>query len=336
VVRASRLISLLLLLQSRGRMTAAELAAELDVSDRTVYRDVLALTEAGVPVYAEYGRDGGYRLVDGFRTRLTGLTRPEAEALFLSGTAAARTAADQLGLADTLAAAQLKVLAALPAELRDTSEHVSLRFHLDAPGWFRPAEPPPHLSTVAGAVWTDHRITATYRRRPDAGGDTVDRTLDPYGLVLKNGVWYLAARAGTSFRVYRVDRFTTVTATADTFDRDPDFDLPSFWSERAAEFERTLLRDTATVRLSPAGARLLRYAVDRTAAEEALATAGPPDEKGWITATLRIESPEIVAADLLRLGPNVEVLEPPTARDAIAGTAAAVLEIYRRTDPAGC
>jgi predicted DNA-binding transcriptional regulator YafY len=329
VVRASRLISLLLLLQSRGRMTAAELAAELDVSDRTVYRDVLALTEAGVPVYAEYGRDGGYRLVDGFRTRLTGLTRPEAEALFLSGTAAARTAADQLGLADTLAAAHLKVLAALPAELRDTSAHVSLRFHLDAPGWFRPTDPPPQLSTVAGAVWTDHRITATYRRRPGSGGHTVDRTLDPYGLVLKNGVWYLAARAGTAFRVYRVDRFTHLRATDETFERDESFDLPTFWSERAAEFERAILRDTVTVRLSPNGATLLRFAVDRTAARDALKTAGPPDDAGWITVTLAVESLEIAHGDLLRLGTDAEVLAPQELRHAMATTATGLAILYR-------
>jgi predicted DNA-binding transcriptional regulator YafY len=328
-VRASRLISLLLLLQSRGRMTAAELAAELDVSDRTVYRDVLALTEAGVPVYAEYGRDGGYRLVDGFRTRLTGLTRPEAEALFLSGTAAARSTAAQLGLADTLAAAHLKVLAALPAELRDTSAHVSLRFHLDAPGWFRPADPPPQLSTLAGAVWTDHRVTATYRRRPDSGGHSVDRALDPYGLVLKNGVWYLVARADTTFRVYRVDRFTTAAATDDTFTRDPTFDLPAFWSARAAEFERAILRTTATLRLSPTGATFLRFAVDRVAADDALATATPPDADGWITTTLRVESPEIAATDLLRLGAHAEVLDPPELRAAITSTAEAVLRRYR-------
>jgi predicted DNA-binding transcriptional regulator YafY len=325
VVRASRLISLLLLLQSRGRMTAAELAAELDVSERTVYRDVLALSEAGVPVYAEYGRDGGYRLVDGFRTRLTGLTRPEAEALFLSGTAAARSTAAQLGLADTLAAAHLKVLAALPAELRDTSAHVSLRFHLDAPGWFRRTDPPPQLSTLAGAVWTDHRITATYQGRDNR---VVQRTLDPYGLVLKNAVWYLVARTKDAFRVYRVDRFTDLTATTDTFARDDSFDLPTFWTARATDFERTILRDTATVRLSPTGAARLKYAVDRLAAEEALATATPPDAAGRITIQLRIESVDIAHEDLLRLGTDAEVLAPQELRQKISATARGLAILY--------
>lgn len=172
---------MLLLLQSRGRLTAPDLAGQLGVSERTIYRDVQALTEAGIPIYAEHGRDGGYRLIDGYRTRLTGLTRSEAEALFLSG---GRTPAAELGLADALAAAQLKVLASLPAGLRDASETVSDRFHLDASAWSRPAEPPRQLSTVARAVWTDRTLYASYRR----GEKMVERDIDPVGLVLKNSV----------------------------------------------------------------------------------------------------------------------------------------------------
>src|SRR5689334_13894358 len=199
-VRAARLISAVLLLQSRETMTAAELARELEVSERTVYRDMEALSAAGVPVYAEQGRAGGYRLVGGYRTRLTGLSREEAEALFLSGLSGP---ARDMGLGEPVAAARLKVLAALPPSLRDASVRTGQRFHLDVPGWFTDAEPPPLLTELAHAVWQDRTVTVHYRRTED-----VVRTVDPYGLVLKNGNWYLVARVSDDLRVYRVDRVT--------------------------------------------------------------------------------------------------------------------------------
>src|SRR6058998_3335775 len=160
-MRASRLVSLLLLLQSRGGQTAAELSEELEVSVRTIYRDVDALSQAGVPIYAERGPGGGVRLVDGYRTRLTGLTPDEAEGLFLSGLPGP---AAELGLGTVVSAAQLKVLAALPPELRARASRVTQRFHLDAPGWFRSAEAVPHLATLSDAVWDAYRLEIEYER----------------------------------------------------------------------------------------------------------------------------------------------------------------------------
>lgn len=186
-VRAARLIKMVLLLQARPSITGAELARELEVSERTVTRDAAALSEAGIPVYADRGRAGGYRLIGGYRTRLTGLGRAEAEALFLSGVPSALR---EMGLADAASAARLKVSAALLPELRDASHTVAQRFHLDAPGWWQEPQTPPLLPEVADAVWDDRRLLVRYRRR-----DTeVERELEPYGLVLKAGVWYLAAR----------------------------------------------------------------------------------------------------------------------------------------------
>src|SRR5436189_905014 len=160
-MRASRLVSLLLLLQSRGGQTAAEIARELEVSVRTVHRDVDALSAAGVPIYAERGPAGGIRLVDGYRTRLTGMTAGEAEALFLSGLPGP---AAELGLGTVVAAAQLKVLASLPAELRSRASRLVERFHLDASTWFHASEPVPHLGTISEAVWESDRVQVRYRR----------------------------------------------------------------------------------------------------------------------------------------------------------------------------
>ncbi|KEF07688.1 MULTISPECIES: helix-turn-helix transcriptional regulator [Streptomyces] len=323
-MRAARLIRMVLLLQSRPSMTAAELARELEVSERTVARDVLSLSEAGVPVYADRGRAGGYRLIGGYRTRLTGLGRSEVEALFLSGVPAALR---DMGLADAASAARLKVSAALLPELRDAADGAAQRFHLDAPAWYREPATPELLPAVADAVWDDRRVAARYRRK-----DTeVERELEPYGLVLKAGVWYLAARAGEDVRVYRIDRFTSVTLLDDRFTRDPDFDLPAFWAERAAQFARSILRDEVTVRLTPAGARQLRHVTDRAGADEALAAAGEPDEQGRITVTLPVESLDVAFSQLLGLGPEGEVLAPAALRERFAEAAARTYGLYRES-----
>ncbi|KAF3465038.1 YafY family protein [Streptomyces sp. Tu 3180] len=332
-MRAARLIKMVLLLQSRPSMTAAELARELEVSERTVTRDAQALSEAGVPVYADRGRAGGYRLVGGYRTRLTGLARSEAEALFLSGVPGALR---EMGLEDAASAARLKVSAALLPSLRDASRTAAQRFHLDAPNWFREPQTPELLPAVADAVWDDRRITARYRR-----GDTgVERELEPYGLVLKAGVWYLCARvAGQgSFRVYRIDRFTAVDPVtgagtrAERFERDPEFDLPAFWAERAEQFARSLLRAEVVVRLSPEGVRALPYAVGAAAAREALAAAAgaAADDEGWVTVTLPVESEEVARTQLTALGPEVEVLAPAPLRERFAAQAERLALLYGR------
>ncbi|MGW1191868.1 helix-turn-helix transcriptional regulator [Streptomyces sp. NPDC002559] len=321
-MRAARLIKMVLLLQSRPAMTAAELARELEVSERTVTRDAQALSEAGVPVYADRGRAGGYRLIGGYRTRLTGLARTEAEALFLSGLPSALR---DMGLADAASAARLKVSAALLPSLRDASDSAARRFHLDAPGWYQEPVTPELLPVLAEAVWDDRLVRARYRRRD---GD-VEREMAPYGLVLKAGVWYLCARVADDFRVYRIDRFSAVEVSDERFGRDERFDLPGFWDERAAQFARSLLRAEVTVRLSPQGVRRLPYAMDRSAAREALEAAGPADAEGWITVTLPVESLEVAYGQLLSLGPESEVLEPAALRDRFAAAAERLRELYR-------
>ncbi|MCB5909639.1 helix-turn-helix transcriptional regulator [Streptomyces pinistramenti] len=334
-MRAARLIKMVLLLQSRVSMTAGELARELEVSERTVARDVLALSEAGVPVYADRGRTGGYRLIGGYRTRLTGLGRSEAGALFLSGVPSALR---EMGLADAASAARLKVSAALLPEPREAAAGAAQRFHLDAPGWYQEPQTPARLPLIADAVWHDRRLTARYLRKDKE----VERELEPYGLVLKAGVWYLAARAlpppgeepagrgaaPASFRVYRVDRFTAVAADGARFTRDPAFDLPAFWEERAEQFKRAILRSEVVLRLSGRGIRQLPYVTEPAAAREAVAAAGEPDGQGLWTVTLAVEDAEVAYAQLLALGPEAEVLAPAELRERFAAAARRTAALY--------
>ncbi|MEU9334581.1 WYL domain-containing protein [Streptomyces sp. NPDC048290] len=322
-MRAARLIKMVLLLQSRPSMTAAELARELEVSERTVTRDAQALSEAGVPVYADRGRTGGYRLIGGYRTRLTGLARGEAEALFLSGVPGALR---EMGLEDAASAARLKVSAALLPSLRDASRTAAQRFHLDAPNWFSEPPTPALLPAVADAVWDDRPVTARYRR----GDGEVERLLEPYGLVLKAGVWYLCARVvdGGDFRTYRIDRFSAVEPGEKRFSRDEGFDLPGFWAEQALRFARSLLRAEVVVRLSRDGLRRLPHAVDPVSAREAL-RAAEPDARGWATVTLRVESEEVAHTQLTALGPEAEVLAPATLRKRFAKDARRQAALYR-------
>lgn len=308
-------------------MTAAELARELEVSERTVTRDAQALSEAGVPVYADRGRAGGYRLIGGYRTRLTGLARGEAEALFLSGVPGALR---EMGLEDAASAARLKVSAALLPSLRDASRTAAQRFHLDAPSWFQEPKTPELLPAVADAVWDDRRIVARYRR----GDAEVERELEPYGLVLKAGVWYLCARVPTAgdgtgpFRTYRVDRFLSVEDGGDRFARDEEFDLPGYWDEQTEGFARSILHTEVVVRLSAHGLRRLAYVVDPVSARDALTAADPPDERGRTTVTLRVESQDVAHTQLTALGPEAEVLAPAELRERFVGDARRLAGLY--------
>lgn len=327
-MRADRLLALLLLLQNRGRMSAPELAAELEVSVRTVYRDAEALAASGVPVYAERGPAGGFRLLDGYRTRLTGLTEGEADSLALAGMPGA--AAD-LGLGAELATAQLKLAAALPAGLGERSRRIQERFHLDAAAWFRTADPAPLLDVVADAVWRQRVLRAHYRRW---GGD-VRRELHPLGLVLKAGNWYLVASVGVASggsgdgdaRTYRVSRFLSATVAEEPCGRPDDFDLAAYWEEASRGLEARVLRGTARLRVSPAGLRLLP-AMFGAAGVRAVDGAGVPDADGWAQVDLDVEELPVAVSDILRLGLEAEVLGPPDLRAEVARSVTGLAQRY--------
>ena len=315
-MRASRLVSLLLLLQTRGQLTAADLAERFDVSIRTIHRDVEALGDAGVPVEAVRGPAGGYRLARGYRTKLTGLTGEEAEALFA-------VPAAELGLGRVLAEARLKLLAALPHELQERAERSARLFHLDTRGWFRGEDKTPHLPALAAAVWQGRRVRARYRE----GSRVVQRTVDPLGLVLKAGAWYLVSRRSVGMRVYRVSRFVSVRLLDETCARPDEFELAAFWDEWSTAFERNRPRFDVRLRVPRAALPFLRPLVhsDGRALLDGVLRE-PPHER--IELAVPFEDVETAYRELLTFGATLEVLEPAELRNRIASAAAEVVELY--------
>ncbi len=322
-MRASRLVNLLLLLQSRGGLTAAQLARELEVSVRTIHRDVEELSAAGVPVFAERGSLGGIRLVDGYRTRLTGMTADEAEALFRAGLPGP---AAQLGLGTVVAAAQLKVMAALPPELRSRATRLVQRFHLDPAGWFQASEAVPHLSTLASAVWAGHAVRIAY----DRDDRVVDRTIGPLGLVLKGGIWYVIAQSGDQIRTYRAARICDADPLEERVERPPDFDLAAYWTESSAAYERAAESGEVEIRIREDRLGRLATAVGRAAvgAAERLPS---PEGDDWLHLRLTLSWPDEVPGHLLSVGSGLEVLAPAAVRERIIATAERVVARYRPT-----
>lgn len=314
-------MAILLTLQARGRATAAELAGELEVSVRTIQRDIEALSAAGVPVYSERGRDGGYRLIEGYRSRLTGLDRDEARALVTFG---ASGPAQELGLGQAMMSARLKLAGSLPVSLREQALAAAQRFHLDAPGWFASRRPTPHLEALAAGVFGDLTIEARYRGR--AGEERPGR-LEPLGLVLKAGTWYVVAREGEAVRGYRADRFSQVFVSDERFSRPAGFELGAFWAAWQEEFARSFPKVTVTVRARPRCVPRLRRVVEPGHSGE-VDWDTPPDETGRVRLPLPFEKLEYARAELLALGPDVEVLGPPELRDQMIAAAAALAALY--------
>lgn len=308
-------------------MTARQLADELEVSVRTIYRDVESLHGAGVPLYGDAGHEGGYQLLDGYRTRLTGLTADEAEALFLTGLPGP---AAELGLGTVVAAAQLKLQAALSPELRDRSGRIQERFLLDAPGWYHDGDDVPHLAAVADAVWNTQVLDLRYRRWREP--TDVTRRIEPYGVVLKAGKWYVIGRTDDQFRTYRVNQILSLEPLDERFAREPDFDLGTFWRTHLTDFRSRLIQGEALVRLSPTGVERIPHLMNQQVVDAVAAGTADPD--GWVRATVPIESLVNAQTEFLKLGSEVEVLEPAELRERLARTVSELAEMYL-TAPAG-
>lgn len=321
-MRADRLLSLLMLLQARGKLSARQLAIELEVSERTIYRDVEALSMAGIPVYGEPGREGGFALVDKYRTTLTGLSDAQVRALFMLSIPAPLA---DLGVSQEARAALLKVAAALPGDHREDERRVRQRFYLDAVGWDRGDEAVPHLHTIHEAVWQDRKLWITYRIGPLAA--ELEQQVEPYGLVAKAGIWHLVYRRGEALRVHRVSRLVSARLAEGAFERLAEFDLAEFWRTWCVGQEESRSYYTVSVRMAPwLLSELPRLFGDHL--RRRIADAGPADGDGWITLDLSFDSLETARERLLGLGSSVEVLAPRALRTSLADYARQIVDLY--------
>ena len=321
-MRADRLISILLLLQIHRRLTSHALAERLEVSERTIHRDMEALSIAGIPVFSERGTGGGWSLMEGYRSNLTGLSEAEVQALFL--TRPAGLLAD-LGLDKAGAAGLIKLQASLPLPHQRDASVAQERIHIDLSGWNNAKEAVPVLPTLLEAVWHERRLQFTYKR-----GDAcaVEREADPLGLVAKGSVWYLVASVEDSIRSYRVSRVQSATLLNQPALRPKGFDLAAYWKQSAVEFKEKFPRYAVTLRVHPAFVTHL-YLVGRFSRIENIAE---PDGDGWRKVVIVFQVEEMALQGLLGLGANIEILEPLELRAAIIQQAENLLAFYKRSE----
>jgi len=321
-MRADRLLSIIMLLQTRGRTSAGQLARELEVCERTIYRDIVALSTAGVPVYGEAGPDGGYQLLDSYRTNLTGLSEGETRALFMLNVPGPLA---KLGLSQDLKAAMLKLTAALPESRRQDEERVRQRYYIDSSWWSRAEEPLPHLQTIQQAVWEDRKLVITYIPLFDV---QIERVVDPYGLAAKSGSWYLVfARAGRE-RARRVADLLDARLCVEKFERPAGFDLGEFWKRWCAEEEQSYSGYPVTVRVTksalPSVIRRFGSGV-RDQLEDA-----PECDDGSRILILYFRWIDEARDRLLPFGSGIEVLEPYALRASIADVAEQTARLYKK------
>ncbi|WIG61652.1 MAG: Transcriptional regulator, YafY family [Ktedonobacterales bacterium] len=318
-MRADRLLSILLLLQVHRRMTAGELARRLEVSERTIHRDMAALGMSGVPVMAERGVGGGWRLLETYTTNLTGLNEAEIQTLFL--TRPSRLLSD-LGLRQAAEGALIKLLAALPAMHRRDAEDARQRIYVDAAGWRQSEEAVPLLPLLQDAVWRERKLRLCYAR---GDGTASERVVDPLGLVAKGSLWYLVAAVEGEPRTYRVSRMREVLVSDEPSLRPAGFDLAAYWEASSRQFKANLPRYPATLRAAPSALPRLRagggYA--RIKRED------PPDDDGWIRVAMMFEEEHNACEYVLSLGGLVEVVEPLALREMVARTAEEIVTLYR-------
>jgi predicted DNA-binding transcriptional regulator YafY len=317
-MRADRLLSIMLNLQVHRRLTARELARKLEVSERTIHRDMDALTTAGVPVVAERGTGGGWALMEGYRTNLTGLNEAETQTLFLLKPS--QLLAD-LGLNKASDAALIKILAALPTLSRHSVEYARQRIHVDVTNWSRSEESVPQLHTLQEAIWRERKLFFTYGESAEC---VVERLVDPLGLVAKGSVWYLVAAVDDEIRSYRVSRIRKVKALDEPFVRPPDFDLAAYWEQSSQRFKAHLPRYEATARVHPLILPRLRYAGRFAHVEQT----GHTDDEGWIHVRLRFDIEEMACEYALSFGSQLEVLEPLALREKVVKMAEGVVNFY--------
>lgn len=304
-MRAGRLLKLLMTLQIQDKVTARELADACETSVRTIYRDIDALGEMGVPVYSEQGVQGGYRLLDGYRTRLNGLSAKEAETLFLAGLSGP---AQKMGLESTLADAQLKLMTALPERMRQEADRLQSRFLLDAPNWFSEDEPAEYLPLLMTAVLEQQWVDMSYQ----SWKGVRLRQAQPLGVVLKGGQWYLVAKVESDIRTYRVSRIESLELKEEAFERPSDFNLSEFWQASLRRMESLQYPLMADVRMTALGLKIMEFLSGSYVLSQV--TIEPADDKGWHWVRMPVGNPPHGCSDLLRFGAEMEVIGPPELR----------------------
>ena len=318
-MRADRLLSLLMLLQTRGRMTAVSLAHELEVSERTIYRDINALSASGVPIYGEPGREGGYSLLDSYRTSLTGLNEGEVQALFMMQIPDALA---QLGVGQELKAAMLKLTAALPAAFREDEAKVRQRFYLDSTPWHEGETAVSHLHTIHQAVWQSQKLLLTYRL--PYHGIELQHLVEPYGLAAKASAWYLIYHRD-GFRVHRVADFLAAKAVNESFQRQPDFNLAAFWQDWCGQQEAKRSLYPVKVRVAPRFTAVMHHYFGDQVADQRDSSS----KTDWVTLTLHFESLEAARTRMLGFGNAIEVLQPRALRASIHDYALQIAALYQ-------
>lgn len=317
-MRADRLISILLLLQMTQRLTARALAERLEVSERTIHRDMLALSAAGIPVVAERGVNGGWSLLENYRTNLTGLNAAELQTLFLSSPS--NLLAD-LGLEKASEAALIKLLAALPSLTRQRAADIRQRIYIDAAGWHPSGESFPLLPVLQDAIWQERKLHVCYER---GEGKTVERLCDPLGLVAKGNVWYLVAVVEGEIRTYRVSRILDAHLTEQSCTRPEGFDLAEFWQQSTRDFVANLPSYRAVFRVSSEVFPFFRGTMRNNRIEQIDA----PDAEGWQQVHLRFDVEDEACLYGLGYGAQVEVIEPPALREKVLRMGQRVIDLY--------
>jgi predicted DNA-binding transcriptional regulator YafY len=317
-MRADRLLSILLLLQTHPRLTARNLAERLEVTERTIYRDMEALSMAGIPVIAERGQHGGWSLAAGYRTHLTGLKDSEIQAIFLANPARLLT---DLGLSQAAETAFLKLLASLPTMQRTNAEFIQQRIYVDSGGWRQSGEVVTFLPVLQTALWQECQLLLTYQR---GDGQCVERQVDPLGLVAKRQTWYLVAQVDCEIRTYRVSRIMAATVLDTPSRRPNNFDLAEYWEQTSAEFMATLPRYSTQLRVAPGMVEHIRLMWRYTWIDPI----APPDADGWQLITVIFELAQEAARFIAGCGAQIEIISPPELREQVIVQAQALLDFY--------
>lgn len=321
-MRADRLLSIMLLLQVHRRITARELAKRLEVSERTIYRDMEALSASGVPVTAERGTGGGLVLSESFRTNLTGLNSTEIQSLFLGRP---MHILNDLGLHQASEAALIKLQAVLPALSRYNAEYARQRIQVDVAGWQRPGEERlVFLPLLQEAIWQERKVCLSYQR----GDKSVERVVDPLGLVAKGRLWYLVAAVEGQARTYRISRISEASMLEEPCTRPPDFDLAGYWQQSSADFVAGIPRYIVSVRIAESALTRLFHGTRFIQVEQL----GPPDSAGWVAARILFEAKDEACGYLLSFGTEIEILEPLELREQVISLAQSLAAFYAQRE----